>query len=103
MFESCRVRQCSNFPRSQAPTPGWHDRSVRQDSGRAKTARKHARRYPRRWRAPVEATMRLLPLLNGFVGKRSEEHTSELQSLMRISYAVFCLKIKHKRETNNIL
>src|SRR3546814_10074628 len=31
---------------------------------------------------------------------RSEEHTSELQSLMRISYAVFCLKIK--KTTNNI-
>src|SRR3546814_5585350 len=30
---------------------------------------------------------------------RSEEHTSELQSLMRISYAVFCLK-KKKRHTN---
>src|SRR3546814_1868139 len=30
---------------------------------------------------------------------RSEEHTSELQSLMRISYAVFCLK-KKKRNTN---
>src|SRR3546814_5436801 len=29
--------------------------------------------------------------------QRSEEHTSELQSLMRISYAVFCLKKKHKR------
>src|SRR3546814_5659678 len=28
-------------------------------------------------------------------GERSEEHTSELQSLMRISYAVFCLKKKH--------
>src|SRR3546814_1718444 len=28
-------------------------------------------------------------------GIRSEEHTSELQSLMRISYAVFCLKNKH--------
>src|SRR3546814_10373473 len=28
------------------------------------------------------------------LGKRSEEHTSELQSLMRISYAVFCLKKK---------
>src|SRR3546814_8643556 len=28
---------------------------------------------------------------------RSEEHTSELQSLMRISYAVFCLKKKHYR------
>src|SRR3546814_8044400 len=30
--------------------------------------------------------------------ERSEEHTSELQSLMRISYAVFCLKKKIKRE-----
>src|SRR3546814_4955738 len=30
-------------------------------------------------------------------GVRSEEHTSELQSLMRISYAVFCLKKKKKR------
>src|SRR3546814_2413995 len=29
------------------------------------------------------------------VDARSEEHTSELQSLMRISYAVFCLKKKH--------
>src|SRR3546814_10192883 len=28
------------------------------------------------------------------IGRRSEEHTSELQSLMRISYAVFCLKKK---------
>src|SRR3546814_3236471 len=32
---------------------------------------------------------------------RSEEHTSELQSLMRISYAVFCLKKKTSRTTNN--
>src|SRR3546814_944137 len=33
---------------------------------------------------------------------RSEEHTSELQSLMRISYAVFCLKKKKtKKETHN--
>src|SRR3546814_8654033 len=31
---------------------------------------------------------------------RSEEHTSELQSLMRISYAVFCLKKKKKTSTN---
>src|SRR3546814_2759702 len=30
---------------------------------------------------------------------RSEEHTSELQSLMRISYAVFCLKKKNKQQT----
>src|SRR3546814_10265054 len=32
--------------------------------------------------------------LVGELGERSEEHTSELQSLMRISYAVFCLKKK---------
>src|SRR3546814_7144732 len=32
-------------------------------------------------------------------GARSEEHTSELQSLMRISYAVFCLKKKKKLST----
>src|SRR3546814_9952778 len=32
---------------------------------------------------------------------RSEEHTSELQSLMRISYAVFCLKKKKHINTNN--
>src|SRR3546814_2870741 len=31
-----------------------------------------------------------------FVDQRSEEHTSELQSLMRISYAVFCLKKKNR-------
>src|SRR3546814_1753476 len=34
----------------------------------------------------------------GFVAVRSEEHTSELQSLMRISYAVFCLKKKNKQQ-----
>src|SRR3546814_3391682 len=39
----------------------------------------------------------------GAPDRRSEEHTSELQSLMRISYAVFCLKkkkIKYKKYTN---
>src|SRR3546814_4540767 len=33
--------------------------------------------------------------------RRSEEHTSELQSLMRISYAVFCLKKKKKNNRTN--
>src|SRR3546814_7590560 len=37
---------------------------------------------------------------SGLVG--SEEHTSELQSLMRISYAVFCLKKKKKKTNNNV-
>src|SRR3546814_2709793 len=38
-----------------------------------------------------------------FFGVRSEEHTSELQSLMRISYAVFCLKKKNKNTTNSTI
>src|SRR3546814_1482066 len=35
--------------------------------------------------------------------RRSEEHTSELQSLMRISYAVFCLKKNNKPHINSCL
>src|SRR3546814_6735964 len=47
---------------------------------------------------PAEIDARAIDAI-GFrdmVEKRSEEHTSELQSLMRISYAVFCLKKKKK-------
>src|SRR3546814_9437929 len=49
----------------------------------------------------------LLPLCaRRSVGVRSDEHTSELQSLMRISYSVFCLKKKntkqHKRQTHRM-
>src|SRR3546814_2560684 len=41
------------------------------------------------------------PLTNGATSVRSEEHTSELQSLMRISYAVFCLKKKTTKNEHN--
>src|SRR3546814_5777337 len=44
---------------------------------------------------PHDLTYSLDP--NGVVKSRSEEHTSELQSLMRISYAVFCLKKKNNK------
>src|SRR3546814_7223661 len=37
------------------------------------------------------------------LSRRSEEHTSELQSLMRISYAVFCLKKKKKQQKEKAL
>src|SRR3546814_2423611 len=46
--------------------------------------------------APTLGLDRLCGLASG---SRSEEHTSELQSLMRISYAVFCLKKKNKLKT----
>src|SRR3546814_1250250 len=41
------------------------------------------------------------PKISGrMYSERSEEHTSELQSLMRISYAVFCLKKKNKKKSH---
>src|SRR3546814_9636919 len=53
--------------------------------------------YPLRARLRDRLTLRGLALRRNpwaFGDRRSEEHTSELQSLMRISYAVFCLKKK---------
>src|SRR3546814_1222968 len=49
---------------------------------------------------PLGATDLVVPevTMQNLIGEdRSEEHTSELQSLMRISYAVFCLKTKKTR------
>src|SRR3546814_7781492 len=46
----------------------------------------------------LDIKVSLLPL--DAVPRRSEEHTSELQSLMRISYAVFCLKKKINKKHN---
>src|SRR3546814_10124613 len=40
---------------------------------------------------------------HGYWVNRSEEHTSELQSLMRISYAVFCSKKKTKKQISTII
>src|SRR3546814_3073442 len=55
-------------------------------------------RHHRRWR---DAPRKLFePACDGAV--RSEEHTSELQSLMRRSYAVFCLKKKKRNKINNV-
>src|SRR3546814_3340135 len=55
---------------------------------------------PKPSRAEAETYISEHPTL--FSGrKRSEEHTSELQSLMRISYAVFCLKKKNTKQINS--
>src|SRR3546814_5734535 len=57
----------------------------------------------RRWQPSCTRTAPH-PAVRGNFAVRSEEHTSELQSLMRISYAVFCLKKKKKttHHTNDI-
>src|SRR3546814_4954483 len=49
------------------------------------------------------ATALSLAACDGKPEKRSEEHTSELQSLMRISYAVFCLKKKKRTIQSNAI
>src|SRR3546814_9672563 len=80
------------------PAPGFRiieaDRLHRAEAQGFRSARRHhLHRH-----AAFEIRRVLLPLLElGFLARqRSEEHTSELQSLMRISYAVFCLKKKNK-------
>src|SRR3546814_6858351 len=84
-------------------------RSVRLDERRAHDARRRDvrgdGRTPRASGAGVgESGVAVAPLRDGRkrpeadIRSRSEEHTSELQSLMRISYAVFCLKKKNKLE-----
>src|SRR3546814_2301377 len=58
---------------------------------RMRTCRRAAQHWSgRRWQVSVKRALATR------LSMRSEEHTSELQSLMRISYAVFCLKNKNK-------
>src|SRR3546814_5735833 len=61
----------------------------------------------RRERRPATEVLEIISRVRDWAGGetqamawRSEEHTSELQSLMRISYAVFCLKKKKKKLTH---
>src|SRR3546814_975143 len=63
------------------------------DAAHHRPTRSHRRALPDRRRRPRPAARCPAPTPE----RRSEEHTSELQSLMRISYAVFCLK---KKNTN---
>src|SRR3546814_1123651 len=97
--------------RSPPPALAFHRPASRQGSlnhgRRASTSssfgrqRRHRsrlpRRRPRRTDAGAKGDSGALVLRRDRLGAvRSEEHTSELQSLMRISYAVFCLKTKKK-------
>src|SRR3546814_1553579 len=60
--------------------------------------------FPKTWQlffgGPGAATETIPVYIYITTWQRSEEHTSELQSLMRISYAVFCLKKKTRQENN---
>src|SRR3546814_3443703 len=84
---------------------GKHVRSLREkDEGERMKDEKRPKPTPPWFIRAVGTTGTTGPLQLGFAGRRffwlrSEEHTSELQSLMRISYAVFCLKKKNYNAT----
>src|SRR3546814_9488279 len=83
---------------------GLRHRQGHDEVGRARAGRGQSRGRPVTYaeKAIRHVSRRLLVArrhqLHPIVYMRSEEHTSELQSLMRISYAVFCLK---KKKINN--
>src|SRR3546814_8072854 len=60
-------------------------------------------RYPLRWIEDRREHLLSSIHCRDTLYNRSEEHTSELQSLMRISYAVFCLKKKTKKDKHIII
>src|SRR3546814_6549538 len=101
LFRSARTR----FP---SPSPIWRDRQRRgvhhHPSGGAVRARRHNNlRETRKAPYPRLARSILIHADRKAAAScpRSEEHTSELQSLMRISYAVFCLKKKTQKIHTN--
>src|SRR3546814_8781344 len=98
LFRS-QVEDGARMARAWRDPPGRH---CRRHDGHAVRAR-----WPRRAELSPDAELprhpriQLLELLRderGVAGGRSEEHTSELQSLMRISYAVFCLTKKKQNQ-----
>src|SRR3546814_10599766 len=92
------------FPAAVTPDRDRSD-DGRTTDGRAYEPRPRSLRCPRSWRPARPRPRRSIPRSRRIPpGRiRSEEHTSELQSLMRISYAVFCLKKKKNTNTQTRL
>src|SRR3546814_8409857 len=92
---------CSSDLRSTVPVTAEQFASLfplRQTRRRAATARSAVAPEAS---GPITSSERCRSRVIPKTRKRSEEHTSELQSLMHISYAVFCLKKKKKTKQNN--
>src|SRR3546814_3971547 len=96
----------ADFRSQQSLPPMPADASVRRDAGMVALIRRGDDGLPLRLRIPFDRRYRFRQrifkhLVEGAdrndLQTRSEEHTSELQSLMRTSYAVFCLKKKNKQ------
>src|SRR3546814_4844830 len=88
------ARQCGD-PASAAPVGRNH---LAADQAADRSAPRWTARSPHRARHPAPAHRPVVPAPPYPASTRSEEHTSELQSLMRISYAVFRLKKKKQKK-----
>src|SRR3546814_5183867 len=85
------------FPYTTLFRSCWPALTLYVDDGTVEIDNNAAEQVLRGWRWGAEAgSLRVLRLTVQTTIQRSEEHTSELQSLMRISYAVFCLKKKQE-------
>src|SRR3546814_3609899 len=80
-------RRCSGL--HPYDLPSWRGLSVRLEPRGCRD-----RRQADAGKGCARSSLRIAHALRPCLSARSEEHTSELQSLMRISYAVFCLKKK---------
>src|SRR3546814_6761488 len=82
--------------------PAFHDRAINRHSLTRLDAKAVARAHEIKRDSALPAIINEVRCLGGKIEQgangRSEEHTSELQSLMRISYAVFCLKKKQQKQ-----
>src|SRR3546814_3498348 len=94
-FESCRVRQSSTTSAVSFTASNLRSIASQPCSLCAETVRRRPVNRPTD-RPPRRASDVRQPPADASRFRRSEEHTSELQSLMRISYAVFCLNKKKK-------
>src|SRR3546814_8655274 len=101
VFAGARIRPVAAAPPADRVQSGRAERDGRERHGN------DGRGYRRHLHAAVFRRAAAVCLCRASPGRglaqsgRSEEHTSELQSLMRISYAVFCLKKKTKRTTRH--
>src|SRR3546814_1478443 len=110
LFPDTTLFRSGSAPRSACP----EGMRGRPDTRKPSAEKKHDRGWGRRrMRYPASEKLEIIRIVEqshlpakrtldklGIARRRSEEHTSELQSLMRISYAVFCLKQQHTYKTN---
>src|SRR3546814_1488225 len=96
------IRNCNIFLENISRVPDMEEEEKRRWAAEVKFLKAYYHFYSLRMYGPVPLIKENLPISTGpesvqvsRATARSEEHTSELQSLMRISYAVICLKTKH--------